>query len=653
MSFVLVGDTQEHEIGGLPSSLAGGTADLFNEVTIRQPFHGLFGRKLLELLANRHQGQPLIHLGDLVDLSCQSELQRMTQVLARWQGPAAVAPGNHDGLLNGIFNFNQRRRQWGIGPLSWRLRCLSPDMSDTPPDRNETGDIFIESSDPTHSRKLVIREKENDAFWSNFRLTKDQYILGYLEWLESSQGVLVQRKDCAHQSFCIEVQWQPGFGREGEPGAMKGKGEIYGSNFSQPFALTNRLKTPLLPYTRSWLLQKVRIPPAGPDGQTAALILIDTTNPVPATPSCPGSRAPAEMGSAASGVHDQSIVECFPTQWWAADLRTPGQRGYVGTRQREALAALLHDSAEDIVVLAGHHDWVNIWWADREAMAEAFAATGRPIVYLSAHTHTGFWAEHVTAVGVPVLEFNSSSLADWPLASRVVRLKKNLSTGQIAVEAGLEPKVVPNSDHEGQSLLRAWTDFSCDGAWSGLPPEGWRLRAVQRVRDLVQSHRQGRAGFADTLAVGWMTLLDIAGVVKDKKQSPLWVRAMYADALNDLTHALDAAALAAELNAEWGEALMRSSAALRATCEQRGLTECLRGHIDRAAKLSTREHFDKLFLAYRPISLAVSDMTERQHVSYMACLASIGAHADWVLSPRRQPVHDTFYFERGVTRPTK
>src|SRR3954464_10621323 len=78
----LVADTQEHEIMGLPASLKGGLFDrTLTEVTIRPPQQALFGRMILADTIRRAPAMPVIHLGDLLDLSCRSELNRMDKIL--------------------------------------------------------------------------------------------------------------------------------------------------------------------------------------------------------------------------------------------------------------------------------------------------------------------------------------------------------------------------------------------------------------------------------------------------------------------------------------------------------------------------------------------------------------------------------------------
>lgn len=107
LPIALLADTQIHESRGTASrywSLAG---DEFVPVTIRTG-QQVIGASDLLLAARRHaKALPLtIHLGDAIDVSCESEWQEFTRTMQMVDGrPGAgswlLAPGNHDGFLVG------------------------------------------------------------------------------------------------------------------------------------------------------------------------------------------------------------------------------------------------------------------------------------------------------------------------------------------------------------------------------------------------------------------------------------------------------------------------------------------------------------------------------------------------------------------------
>jgi len=50
--------------------------------------------------------EPVIHMGDLLDVSCESELDRMRKVFQLVKQPHVILPANHDGLGRGSASFN-------------------------------------------------------------------------------------------------------------------------------------------------------------------------------------------------------------------------------------------------------------------------------------------------------------------------------------------------------------------------------------------------------------------------------------------------------------------------------------------------------------------------------------------------------------------
>jgi len=47
-----------------------------------------------------------------------------------------------------------------------------------------------------------------------------------------------------------------------------------------------------------------------------------------------------------------------------------------------------------MVVFAGHHPWAMLSPGTRLRLETIFKSVDHPLVYLSAHTHSGFWALH-------------------------------------------------------------------------------------------------------------------------------------------------------------------------------------------------------------------------------------------------------------------
>ena len=83
LPIILVGDTQEHESTGFPLYQSDGAVDSYVEVAQRPPEQPLFGRRLLEWAIESHPDEPMVHLGDVIDLSCQSEHRRMQKIFEK------------------------------------------------------------------------------------------------------------------------------------------------------------------------------------------------------------------------------------------------------------------------------------------------------------------------------------------------------------------------------------------------------------------------------------------------------------------------------------------------------------------------------------------------------------------------------------------
>jgi hypothetical protein len=118
--FIALGDTQEHVATGYPLHDNDSAIDAYIEVAQRPPEQILFGRRVMEwALHSMREGEPFLHLGDVMDLSCRIEAERMAHIFRAARHAGAVLPGNHDGLFFGIYainlfdvNLNTAARKW-------------------------------------------------------------------------------------------------------------------------------------------------------------------------------------------------------------------------------------------------------------------------------------------------------------------------------------------------------------------------------------------------------------------------------------------------------------------------------------------------------------------------------------------------------------
>jgi hypothetical protein len=159
-------------------------------------------------------------------------------------------------------------------------------------------------------------------------------------------------------------------------------------------------------------------------------------------------------------------------------------------------------SAGDIVVFAGHHNWDQIGPASHVMLSEVMEELDHPLVYVSAHTHRGFWAMHKTVGGRSLLELNVSSLSDWPISYRKVTFSYDANSNRIKVSADLMPNLgkSPKNDSE---LLLAWSTLTCAESGSIVDPdyqEDFRVVKAQRDRrgTLLQWMYAGLADYCES-----------------------------------------------------------------------------------------------------------------------------------------------------------
>ena len=103
----LIADSHAHYLYGAPTVIQTNVADWFSASAIRPPQADLWGWRFLRwTLGAIHADVPIIHLGDVGDISCAAEfehfLDEMTRVQARKRW--VYAPGNHDGFFYGNYD---------------------------------------------------------------------------------------------------------------------------------------------------------------------------------------------------------------------------------------------------------------------------------------------------------------------------------------------------------------------------------------------------------------------------------------------------------------------------------------------------------------------------------------------------------------------
>ena len=421
---IALGDTQEHLSTGFPLHDNDSAVDAYVEVAQRPPQQALFGRRLMEWALHSHPDEPFIHLGDVMDLSCRIEAERMTKVFRDAPHVGAILPGNHDGLMFGIYAYGllDREERDKAAPEvgRWNKTC-----------RRGAGEFDSKY------------KSENEAF------SKREFIALYIS--EHSKGRpekpgLVPPPDTGRQA----VSWRS----------------------PDPEAFLSGIEAELLDgkaYADSFIAQRLKLPRAPGATRDTIIIGLDT------------NQAGLLVGL-----------------WDTLMGRSPGDLGHVHKDQIAAVSKWVDEAVErgDIVIFAGHHNWRSISLTSRTRLRDLMSRVDHPLVYLSAHTHTGFWAAHRTLTNQPLLELNVSSLSDWPLAYRRISFAYDETAKRIQVRGELMPKGVKPTMSDAD-LLEAWDAQTCQK--SGVPV----ARIQQEDRALVKLQRDSRGTLLEWL-VSWL-----------------------------------------------------------------------------------------------------------------------------------------------------
>lgn len=417
--FVAVGDTQEHESTGFPLHDNDSAVDAYAEFAQRPPEQSLFGRRILEWALENHPNEPFIHLGDVMDLSCRAEAERMAKIFQADQSPGAILPGNHDGLMFGIYAYSLIDAQLDPGAQKWNRVCR---RGAAPHDQQ--------------------RKTDSEAF------TKRDFIANYI----------------SHQAN----------GRPPKPGleAPPGSGE-HGLSWRHPGEeeFLTGIEAKLLDgfaYADSYIAQRIKLPRAPGATRDVFVIALDTNQ-----------------------------AGFLVSTWDVLMGRSPGDFGHVHPDQIRAVTKWVLDAARngDIVVFAGHHNWRSLGLPTRFLLRNLMSNLPHPLVYLSAHTHRGFWAEHRAFDNRPLLELNVSSLSDWPIAYRRISFAYDENANRLLVRGELMPRGAAPSSSDAD-LLAAWEAQTCGR--SGLSLE----HLLQEDSELVKHQRAARGTVLEWLIEG-------------------------------------------------------------------------------------------------------------------------------------------------------
>ncbi len=542
---IAVGDTQEHEATGFPLHQEDGAVDTYVEVAQRPPEQPLFGRRLLEWVVLRHPDTPLVHLGDVVDMSCKSEWLRMRKIFEAGRQEKVILPGNHDGLLFGIFNHDLLTEYLSGDVLEWQRGCRPGSESD---------------------------EVSPDADGKGPALNKRMFIQKYIEFLAAGPHSLFGLKSPQRTKDLKDIQlaWVnpdiDGFVEKVDANLVFGRD-----------------------YASSFIIQKLRLPPAPNATRRVTMVAIDTS---------------------------QLNVLVGVLNMLSGD--SPGDTGRVLDGQAKIIGKYVEEAqdAGKLVVFAGHHSWAQLDPLTRSRLAEVMKRVDHPLVYLSAHTHEGWWAMHRLG-NRSLLELNVSSLSDWPIAYRRVGFAYDPSANQIKVTADLMPML--DSPHRSDQAIRdAWVQQACNEV--EVPME----KISRRDHSVVKNQRESRGTLFDWVFESFES-------VSESARMTLYEHAhRYQDGLLDViigTYS-DLKGLVPEM----------AEVSLPSFCEAGAVKACAVALTSqpRDTMAASIESYRKKAIFAHTVGEQLDNIDDPQAKAYMTCRAAIAAKDDFDMTPEEK-----------------
>ena len=532
--FVAIGDTQEHLSTGYPLHDNDSAVDAYVEVTQRPPELPLFGRRTMEWALQRFPNEPYVHLGDVMDLSCRTESERMTKIFRATGRSGAILPGNHDGLMFGIYGYNVLDAVADTEAKKWNEAC-----------RRGAG-----LDDGKHK---TAREAFSKRDFINLYLSEHAKVQAGTPGLQAAPATGRHR-----------VSWRN----------------------RNPDAFLTAIEANLLDgyqYADSFLAQRLKLPRAPGADRNVIVIALDT------------NQAGALVGT-----------------WDVLMGRSPGSQGHIRPDQLEAIDRWVSEAVDqgDIVVFAGHHNWKSLGLNTRTLLRSTMARLKHPLVYLSAHTHSGFWAVHRELSRRPLLELNVSSLSDWPIAYRRISFAYDAKAQRLLVRGDLLPRGdKPNASFD--DLLAAWEAETCAStAW----PIEW---INENDAEVVRKQRESRGTLME-----W--LVSAAAPVCESCEQPLYVHAnSYQDGMLQTLLQADAAVKAS--------GMQLPAPKLPAWCGALAFADCARSLLDERPQ----DHPGYVDLFRRKAGLVATvndfldDITEPRAKAYMTCRAVQAAKIDF------------------------
>lgn len=404
--------------------LYGDAASADAEAAARPVQLDYYARDMLDWhLAKSGDGTPVVHLGDAVDLSCSQELATFAGVMKavnRGGAPWFLAPGSHDGYLHGVRHADRDR---------WNAACGSS---------RSRGNGAMDKADfvKAYLEALTKEEDKNGCVFPEMAALRAAFDGEGLRDLTCEplspkapgSAQIAGAAETGREPRSLPDARRPVIPRDGDV-PLEGCFVAAPSRTRVLRAIAWRIDREA-PY-RSFVVQSLRLSLPGNPRETTA-ILLDTA----AYPERPTGRTALSLRADRTG--DLAADELSIVHRWAL----------------EAAA-----SPRGVVLLFGHHPIESLSPDARRSVEEIVDNYHVPL-YVSAHTHEGFWKTH-DSEGSAWMELNVGSTTDFPPEQRSLQLFTTNERLMVRSRLARVNEVARNDRESGF--------FRCEGAWQAAP----------------------------------------------------------------------------------------------------------------------------------------------------------------------------------------
>ena len=454
-SILLLGDTQEHEDFGIPVLSGTNFIDTFvTDVTRRTAQANLNELEIVKSILKQNRDKPLIHMGDFMDISCHTEFTRAIDVLSQ-HNKWIIMLGNHDGYYVGNFLKQEASNSWAKECDSGRFNeSLEIDIKSNDFDNalKDEIDKYNNSKKVQHVRSYnkstVIERYLSTLFRKNREVNSSLTADEYSKIFDSNHSFIDVNISLDNLTY-ISIKSKKENEIEGDrrERTIEYTNNQEGSFIKKIHAYVNqcKIKSDLENCNpqRSFLLQKVSLK------KNVELILLDTS---------------VYEESYSNGLLS-SIYYRNSLAGNKGNLTSNGNS--ITEKQTEIVKRWIDENNKKNIttIFAGHHPLSKV--KDLQDFFDKLPKN-KPIFYISAHTHQGFWRKHKDK-NSNVTELNIGSLIDSPVHYRTLQVEE-LDNSKINVVSELkEIKLSTVKELTGDVCKFDWLDYSlypyADPSW--------------------------------------------------------------------------------------------------------------------------------------------------------------------------------------------